>query len=212
MGASGRPPRWWQDGGVTDASEPPRPGLPPGQKLAKQFPVLHYGPVPRFKPDSWRLVVNGATADGCEQQLDVERFAELPRVSVHADLHCVTRWTVLGISWEGVSAQALMAAVPPADDVTHVMAWAEYGYSANLRIEDFAASGSILATHRDGEPLTPDHGYPLRLVVPHLYAWKGPKWLRGIEYLTTPRRGFWEERGYHTVGDPWQEERYSYQE
>ena len=92
------------------------------------------------------------------------------------------------------------------------MAWAEYGYSANLRIEDFASDRTILATHHDGEPLSAEHGWPLRLVVPHLYGWKGPKWLRMIEYLTDERRGFWEERGYHTQGSPWEEQRYSYQE
>ena len=198
--------------GVTDASELPPRAIPPGQRLATDFPVLHYGPVPRFRPDSWRLVVNGATADGQERHLDLEQFHALPRTAVHADMHCVTRWTVLDNEWEGVSARDLMAAVPPADDVTHVMAWAEYGYSANMRIDDFGSPRSVLATHRGGEPLTPEHGYPLRLVVPHLYAWKGPKWLRGIEYLVGERRGFWEERGYHTVGDPWREERYSYQE
>jgi DMSO/TMAO reductase YedYZ molybdopterin-dependent catalytic subunit len=197
---------------VTDASEQPPRALPPGQRLAKDFPVLHYGPVPRFRPDSWRLVVNGATADGAEHQIDIETFSALPRTAVSADMHCVTRWTVLDNDWEGVGARDLMAAYPPADDATHVMAWAEYGYSANMRLDDFASPRSVLATHRGGEPLTPEHGYPLRLVVPHLYAWKGPKWLRGIEYLTAERRGFWEERGYHTLGDPWREERYSYQE
>ena len=198
--------------GVTDASELPPRAIPPGQRLATDFPVLHYGPVPRFRPDSWRLVVNGATADGQERHLDLEQFHALPRTAVHADMHCVTRWTVLDNEWEGVSARDLMAAVPPADDVTHVMAWAEYGYSANMRIEDFASPRSVLATHRGGEPLTPEHGYPLRLVVPHLYAWKGPKWLRGIEYLVGERRRLWGERRYYTVGDPWREERYSYQE
>jgi DMSO/TMAO reductase YedYZ molybdopterin-dependent catalytic subunit len=93
-----------------------------------------------------------------------------------------------------------------------VMTWAEYGYSATIRLEDLADDGTVLATHLHGEPLTPERGYPLRLVLPHLYAWKGPKWLRGLEYLRGPRRGFWEERGYHVHGDPWQEERYSYQE
>jgi DMSO/TMAO reductase YedYZ molybdopterin-dependent catalytic subunit len=168
--------------------------------------------VPRFKPDSWRLTVNGATADGQEHHLDVEAFEALPRATITADMHCVTKWTVLDNAWGGVLARALIDAVPPAPDVTHVMAWAEYGYSANIRIEDFSSPRVLLATHHGGEPLTPERGYPLRLVVPHLYAWKGPKWLRGIEYLTTARRGFWEERGYHTNGDPWREERYSYQE
>lgn len=92
------------------------------------------------------------------------------------------------------------------------MVWAEYGFSSNLRLEDFASERSIFATHKDGELLTAEHGFPLRLVVPQLYAWKGPKWVRGVEYMTADRRGFWEERGYHNVGDPWREQRYSYQE
>jgi DMSO/TMAO reductase YedYZ molybdopterin-dependent catalytic subunit len=92
------------------------------------------------------------------------------------------------------------------------MVWAEYGYSANLRLADFADGHSVFATHRDGELLTAEHGFPLRLVVPRLYAWKGPKWVRGVEYMTADRRGFWEERGYHNLGDPWREQRYSYQE
>jgi len=197
---------------VTDpAPEPPR-AVPPGQRYALDLKVQHYGPVPRFKPDSWRLAVNGATLDGKERLFDIEEFAALPRVSVNADLHCVTKWSVLDNVWGGVAARQILDLVPPADDVTHVMAWAEYGYSANLRIEDFASPRAVLATHHGGVPLAPEHGYPLRLVVPHLYAWKGPKWLRMIEYLTEPARGFWEERGYHTLGDPWREERYSYQE
>jgi DMSO/TMAO reductase YedYZ molybdopterin-dependent catalytic subunit len=186
--------------------------LPPGQRPAKGFPVRHYGPVPRFRPDRWRLTVNGATRDGAEHHLDVDRFAALPRGRVVGDLHCVTKWTVPGNVWEGVLARTLLAAVPPALGVTHVMAWAEYGYSANLRMADFDSEQTILATHHDGEPLSAEHGWPLRLVVPHLYGWKGPKWLRMIEYLTSERRGYWEERGYHTQGDPWHEQRYSYQE
>jgi DMSO/TMAO reductase YedYZ molybdopterin-dependent catalytic subunit len=197
---------------VTDAAaEPPR-ALPPGQRLAQGLRVQHYGPVPRYRPDSWRLTINGATDAGKERTLDLEEFAALPRVSVKGDLHCVTKWTVLDNVWGGVGARTLLDLVPPAPDVTHVMAWAEYGYSANVRIEDFASPRTVLATHHNGEPLTPEHGFPLRLVVPHLYAWKGPKWLRGIEYHVLPARGFWEERGYHTLGDPWREERYSYQE
>jgi DMSO/TMAO reductase YedYZ molybdopterin-dependent catalytic subunit len=196
---------------VTDGPVPPR-ALPPGQRLAAGFPVLHYGPVPRFRPHSWRLLVNGATADGEEHALDLDAFTALPTVRIAGDMHCVTRWTVLDNVWEGVAARTLLDLIPPSDGVDSVMAWAEYGYSSNLRLEDFASSRAVLATHRNGVPLSPEHGWPLRLVIPHLYAWKGPKWLRGIEYLDTARRGFWEERGYHNVGDPWREERYSYQE
>ncbi len=192
-------------------SQQPRT-LPPGQKLANGFPVRHYGPVPRFRPDTWRLTVNGATADSAEHHLDVQEFAALRRDQVVGDLHCVTKWTVLDNIWEGVLARTLMDAVPPASDVTHVMVWAEFGYSANLRMDDFTSARTILATHHNGSALTPEHGWPLRLVVPHLYGWKGPKWLRMIEYLTAERRGYWEERGYHTEGNPWREQRYSYQE
>ena len=186
--------------------------LPPGQHLAKDFPARHYGPIPRFRPDTWRLSVTGATKDGEDHHLDLEEFAGLPSDRVTGDLHCVSKWSVLDLAWEGVLARTLMTAVPPADDVTHVMAWAEYGYSANMRIDDFGAPRTVLATHLNGTPLTAEHGWPLRLVVPHLYSYKGPKWLRMIEYLTSQRRGFWEERGYHAVGNPWREERYSYQE
>jgi DMSO/TMAO reductase YedYZ molybdopterin-dependent catalytic subunit len=192
-------------------SQQPRT-LPPGQKLANGFPVRHYGPVPRFRPDTWRLTVNGATSDGAEHHLDIQEFAALRRDQVVGDLHCVTKWTVLDNVWEGVLARTLMEAVPPADNVTHVMVWAEFGYSANLRMDDFLSARTILATHHNGTALTPEHGWPLRLVVPHLYGWKGPKWLRMIEYLTAERRGYWEERGYHTEGNPWREQRYSYQE
>jgi DMSO/TMAO reductase YedYZ molybdopterin-dependent catalytic subunit len=197
---------------VTDpVPEPPR-ALPPGQRLAQGLRVQHYGPVPRFRPDTWRLTVAGATQEGKDRHLDYEEFSALPRTPVRADLHCVTKWTVLDNVWEGVSARTLLDVVPPADDVSHVMVWAEYGYSTSMRMEDFSSPRVVLATHLDGEPLTPEHGFPVRLIVPHLYAWKGPKWLRHIEYLTSPARGFWEERGYHAVGDPWREERYSYQE
>jgi DMSO/TMAO reductase YedYZ molybdopterin-dependent catalytic subunit len=186
--------------------------LPPGQRHATELKVQHYGRVPRFRPESWRLTVSGATRGARAVDLDLERFAELPRARVVGDLHCVTKWTVVDNEWEGVLARTLMELVPPADGVTHVLATAEYGYSTTLRLEDLTSPRAILATHLNGRPLTPEHGWPLRLVVPHLYGWKGPKWLRGLEYLTVPVRGFWEQRGYHAVGDPWREERYSYQE
>lgn len=136
----------------------------------------------------------------------------MPRAPIVADFHCVTRFSVTDVGWEGVLASTILARVPPDQAVTHVMAWAEYGYCANLRIGDFAADATLLATHLGGEPLGAQHGRPVRLVVPHLYGWKSVKWLRAIEYLTADRRGFWEERGYHNLADPWSEQRYSYQE
>lgn len=186
--------------------------LPPGQYIPRGWPVLHYGRVPTFTPATWDFTVFGATADGNEQRWDWAAVGELPRTEVTADFHCVTKFSLLENTWTGIATSTLLELVPPAPGASHVMVWAEYGYSANLRLEDLSSDAALLATHRNGESLTPEHGFPLRLVVPHLYAWKGPKWVRGVEYLTEDRRGFWEERGYHNRADPWQEQRYSYQE
>lgn len=186
--------------------------LPPGQYIPRGWPVLHYGPVPKFKPDTWDFKVFGATADGGQPVWTWPQIGHLPRTEVGADFHCVTKFSVLDNTWRGIATRTFLELAPPGPDVTHVLVWAEYGYSANLPLADFADPQALFATHRDGEPLTADHGFPLRLVVPHLYAWKGPKWARGLEYLTGDRRGFWEERGYHNLADPWEEQRYSYQE
>ncbi|WP_328935785.1 MULTISPECIES: molybdopterin-dependent oxidoreductase [unclassified Streptomyces] len=191
-----------------DASRP----VPPGQRHVHGWPVSHYGPVPRFRPERWNLRVHGATADGAERVWTFDELAPLPHVTVVADLHCASGPTSTDHEWYGIPATTVLELVPPAPEVTHVMAWAEYGYSTNLRLADFTAPQTLLTTHHNGEPLTAEHGFPLRLVVPHLYGYKSAKWLRAIEYLTEDRRGFWEERGYHTVADPWQEQRYSYQE
>lgn len=185
--------------------------LPPGQYASTGWPVLHYGRIPRLS-GPWDFRVFGATASGVEHVWSAVDFAALPGTVVTADMHCVTRFSVLDNRWGGVPVGAVLEAAPPRQDVTHVMIWAEYGYSANLRLSDFGGPGTLLATHRGGEQLSWEHGYPLRLVVSHLYAWKSVKWLRGVEYLTRDRRGFWEERGYHNIGDPWHEQRYAYQE
>jgi DMSO/TMAO reductase YedYZ molybdopterin-dependent catalytic subunit len=197
-----------QAGGPAD----PPPALPPGQYVPRTLPILHYGPVPAFNPKTWDLRIFGATASGQEALLSWDDLGSLPRSEVTADFHCVTKFTVPGLCWSGVLAADLLGEFPPAGAVTHVMIWADFGYSANVRIADFAADDTILATHRNRESLTPEHGFPLRLVVPSLYAWKSVKWVRAIEYMTVDRRGFWEERGYHNVADPWREQRYSYQE
>ncbi|MFL6137510.1 MAG: sulfite oxidase-like oxidoreductase [Frankiaceae bacterium] len=186
------------------------PRLPPGQYVPRGWPVLHYGPVPKFRPESWDFHVFGACAG--ETSWRWEEFAGLPRADVEADLHCVTKFSLLGSRWTGVPASAVLELAPPVPAATHVMVWAEYGYSTNMSIDDFAAADSLFAMARDGEPLTPEHGFPVRLIVPRLYAWKGPKWVRGVEYLTEDRRGFWEQRGYHNRADPWRQQRYSYQE
>lgn len=220
---SGQPDMTQPDTGARDygeesrLSERPvaaeRPGaLPPGQYIPRTLPVLHYGPVPVFNPGSWDLRIFGATTSAEDALLSWQDVGKLPVREAVADFHCVTKFSVPGVCWAGIPAAALLQLHPPAAAVTHVMIWAEFGYSANIRISDFAAEDTLLATQRDGVALTPEHGYPLRLVVPRLYAWKSVKWVRAIEYMTVDRRGFWEERGYHNMADPWREQRYSYQE
>jgi DMSO/TMAO reductase YedYZ molybdopterin-dependent catalytic subunit len=184
--------------------------LPPGQYVPRGWPVLHYGSVPKFRPERWDFRVFGAIAS--ERVFSWDEFTALPAVDVTADFHCVTKFTTLENHWSGIPTSAILAAAPPDPATTDVLVWGEYGYSANMRLRDFADAAALFATHHNGEPLTPDHGYPVRLVVPHLYAWKGPKWARGVEYLIGDRRGFWEERGYHNRADPWTEQRFSYQE
>lgn len=176
------------------------------------MPVLHYGPVPAFDPSTWDLQVYGATASDEGHSWDWDGFWSLPRSEIIADFHCVTKFTILGITWSGVAITDLLSAAPPAAAATHVMVWANFGYSANLPLDAFAAPDAMLATHRDGRELSPEQGFPVRLVVPSRYGWKSVKWVRAIEYMTDDRRGFWEERGYHNNADPWQEQRYSYQE
>ena len=197
--------------------------LPPGQQRRECLPVMHYGPVPKARSsDSWWMRFWGRTScdTGAVRDLSLAEAHTLtlgeldtvPRSQVLADLHCGQGWSVLDNTWEGVAAREVIDRFPPADDVTHVLVYAEYGYSATIGLEDLASPRTLLATHLDGQVLTPEHGHPVRLVVPHLYSWKGPKWFRGWEYLTAPRRGFWEERGYHLHGECWNQERYSYQE
>lgn len=206
-------------GGAGDAEGPQRPPsgvprrrLPPGQYVPRGWPVLHYGRVPRVEVETWDLRIFGATADGGERYLSYPDVLDLPQSDVRADFHCVTKFSLLDNVWSGVRALDLAQAWPPHADVTHVMIWAEYGYSANVRLSDFLADDAIFAHARNSEPLTVEHGWPLRFVCPHLYAWKSAKWVRAIEYLVGDRRGFWENRGYHNLGRAWDEQRYSYQE
>jgi DMSO/TMAO reductase YedYZ molybdopterin-dependent catalytic subunit len=188
------------------------PVLPPGQRISQAWPVRHYGPVPAFRPERWDLRVCGATESGREHRWDWRALCGLPRVRVTADLHCVSKFTIADATWEGVAAAQVLQLAPPAVTVTHVMVWAEFGYCANLPIGDFTSDLALLATHRDRAPLPPEHGYPVRLVVPRRYGWKSVKWVRMLEYMTVDRRGFWEQRGYHNTADPWREQRFSYQE
>lgn len=186
--------------------------LPPGQSVHPHWPVEHYGRIPTFKAHSWCLRVAGLTASGRQVRIGLEELVAMPHVEVVGDLHCGRGWTVSDIRWGGVQARHILDLHPPADNVTHVLAWAEHGYTAVLRLADLRHPDTLLADTLEGEPLPPERGFPLRLVVPHLYGYKGPKWLRGFEYLAEATRGFWEDRGWHILADPWAEQRYSHQE
>jgi len=190
--------------------------IPPGQSLTNRFPVLHYGPVPRFNPATWDFSVWGEV----EQPLRLtwDEFNQLPRTKVVMDLHCVTKWSKFDTLWEGVAVRTLLnlGLFKPKPEAKYVMEHAEYGFTTNLPLEVVLQENFLMATHYNGEPLSPDHGYPLRGVVGAIpgkemedpYLWKGAKWLRGLELMTENRRGFWEQAGYHNNANIWQEERF----
>lgn len=181
--------------------------LPPGQSLTLKWPVLHEGSVPRFDPHTWDFRVFGLVEEPL--RLSWQEFAGLPQSEVLADMHCVTRWSRFDNHWRGVPATEVARRTKVKPEARHVIVHAEQGYTSNLPLVDFLRPTSIFALRHDGEPLAPEHGYPLRLVVPHLYAWKSVKWVRGIELLDRQLPGFWEENGYHIYGDPFKEQRYS---
>jgi len=183
--------------------------LPPGQYLTEKWPVLHYGNVPRVDLATWSFTLDGLVKKPV--QLTYEEFKKLPRRTVKADVHCVTRWSLLDSEWEGVAVAEVMKLVELGPGATHVMAHAEHGFSSNLSLDDFLRDENMLVDVRNGEPIVPEHGWPLRLFVPHLYFWKSAKWLRGLEFMHGDRPGFWEQYGYHMRGDPWREERYGWQ-
>lgn len=191
--------------------------LPPGQSLTQKFPVLHYGPVPSFNPATWNFRVWGEVEQ--EVRWTWDEFNQLPRTSIVMDIHCVTRWSKFDTLWEGVSVKALIDAglIRPKPAARFVLQHAEYGFTANLPLEVVLQDNFLMATHFNGEPISPDHGHPLRgiigaivgrdeLTVP--YFWKGAKWLRSLEFMSQDRLGFWEQAGYHNEADVWKEERF----
>lgn len=181
--------------------------LPPGQYLTEKFPVLHYGSVPRTDLGSWDLKVYGEVDNPL--RLTWDEFRALPRKQVTTDIHCVTRWSKLDTHWEGVAIQTILELAQVRPTATHAVGHAEQGYTANVPLDVLDDDDVLLADTFEGEPLTPEHGYPLRLIVPKRYFWKGPKWLRGLELLAADRPGFWERYGYHNDADPWREERFA---
>lgn len=191
--------------------------LPPGQALTQKFPVLHYGPVPRFDPATWDLRVFGEVEE--EVRWTWDEFNKLPRKKIKMDIHCVTRWSKFDTEWEGVSLKTLVdeGIIKPTQDTKYLLQHAEFGFTVNVPVEVAMADNFLLATHFNGEPLTPDHGYPLRAVVGFIpgredleapYFWKGAKWLRSLEFLTEDQLGFWEQAGYHNQANVWKEQRF----
>jgi DMSO/TMAO reductase YedYZ molybdopterin-dependent catalytic subunit len=190
--------------------------LPPGQSVTLKFPVLHYGPIPTFDPSTWDFKVWGEV----EQDLrwDWDSFQRLPRTKITMDIHCVTRWSKFDTTWEGVSLKSLVEAglIRLKPDAAYVIQHCEYGYTTNLPLSVARGENFLMATYFNGEPLTPEHGYPLRGVVGKIpgrddlkdvYLWKGGKWLRGLEFLPHDQPGFWERAGYHNEADIWREQR-----
>jgi DMSO/TMAO reductase YedYZ molybdopterin-dependent catalytic subunit len=191
--------------------------LPPGQSATQKFPVLHYGPVPSFNPATWSLRIWGEVEQ--EIRWTWDEFQKLPRAKAMIDLHCVTRWSKFDTLWEGVSLRALVeqGLIRLKPEARYLMQHAEYGFTVNLPVEVALQDNFLLATHFNGEPISPDHGYPLRGVVGAIpgrddlttpYLWKGAKWLRGLEFMAHDQPGFWEQAGYHNEADVWKEERF----
>ncbi|MCB9383914.1 MAG: sulfite oxidase-like oxidoreductase [Bryobacterales bacterium] len=180
--------------------------LPPGQSLTVKWPVLHEGSVPAFDPATWDLTVGGLVANPF--RLSWQEFQALPRKRVKADFHCVTTWSKFDNEWEGVLFRTIAEKAQIKPEAKFVLIKADGGYTTNAPLEDLLRDDVLLADWHAPEPLDPEHGAPLRLVVPHLYAWKSAKWLRGFELLSADRAGFWEQVGYHMYGDPFLEQRY----
>jgi DMSO/TMAO reductase YedYZ molybdopterin-dependent catalytic subunit len=180
--------------------------LPPGQSLTLKWPVLHEGAAPSFDPAKWDLTVRGLVENPL--RLTWQEFKALPRTRVQSDFHCVTSWSKFDNEWEGVLFRVIAERAKPTPEARFVMVHGEGGYTTNVPLGDLMRDDVLLADTHAPEPLTADHGAPLRLVVPHLYAWKSAKWLRGFEFMAEDRAGFWEQVGYHMYGDPFREQRY----
>lgn len=193
--------------------------LPPGQSLTQRFPVLHFGSVPQVDLENWDFKVWGAVENPFT--LNWQEFNDLPKTRIQMDLHCVTRWSMFDTEWEGVTVNTLIeeGLLKLKPEAQYVLQHADQGYTTNLPLEVVLQENFLLATHFNGEPISPDHGYPLRGVIGAIpgredisvpYLWKGAKWLRGLQFLTQDEKGFWEKAGYHNEGDVWKEQRTEY--
>ena len=180
--------------------------VPPGQRLTDKWPVLHYGSVPKIKPGEWTFRIHGLVEK--EKKLSLDEFTSLPMVEVFSDIHCVTTWSRLNNTWEGVSSGALQDLAGIKGEAKYVMVEGAGGFTTNLSLEDFFQPDVLFALKHDGKAITAEHGGPVRLVVPRLYFWKSAKWVTGLRFMAQDEPGFWERAGYHIHGDPWREERY----
>ena len=194
--------------GTTSRPEDSR--LPPGQHLVRNWPVLDLGQTPNVATQNWRLDIGGAVEFPVTWTW--HDFQSAPQTKSVSDIHCVTTWSRYDNRWEGIHVRDLIKMVTLKPEAKHVSVLCDGGYTTNLTLAEFLDEDVMLAWGHDGKDLHPDHGFPLRLVVPKLYGWKSAKWVRAIEFTANDRRGFWEVRGYHNHGDPWAEERYSFQE
>lgn len=190
--------------GFTGRPRSERSDLPPGQYLTEDFPVLSAGPTPRIALDAWEFTIS--TETGERHRWSWPQLLALPAEKVTVDLHCVTKWSKLATTWQGVALDTFLAQIETAADFALVHAYG--GYTTNLPLEDLLDGKAWVAYRYDGEELAPEHGGPARLLVPHLYLWKSAKWVRGIQLLHEDEPGFWESAGYHDYGDPWREQRY----
>jgi DMSO/TMAO reductase YedYZ molybdopterin-dependent catalytic subunit len=181
-------------------------GVPPGQFVTEKFPVLTFGSAPNVDPSEWRMRVSGLVQ--AETTMDWDEFTDLGRVTLDAEFHCVTQWSRLVNTWEGVPIRAVLDAVRPLPEARYVMVHCYGGYSTNISLDVLDDDDVLFAYRHDGQQLPREHGGPLRLVVPKRYAWKSAKWVNGLEFLAEDEAGFWEVRGYHMEGDPWKEQRF----
>lgn len=191
---------------LVDARPSDRSRQPPGQVLTRKWPVLHYSSVPQVDTDTWRFGVFGQVDH--PYHLTWAELLALPRQAVTCDIHCVTQWSRLDNVFEGIPLEPLIARASPRRQSRFVMVHADPDYTTNLPLDDLLRPGNLLALSHNGEPLTPEHGGPVRLLVPHLYLWKSAKWVTGFEFMEEDYPGFWEQNGYHMRGDPWGEERF----
>lgn len=200
---------WARQGRLISGENPRSPEetrLPPGQRLTGDWPVLDLGVQPDIRTEDWSLGVSGLVANPLSW--DWAAFIDLPQVETTSDIHCVTSWSRYDNRWRGVAARTLLDAVKPKPEARFVVFHGHDGYTTNVPLEHFAAEDALLAHSWRGEPLSRQHGGPVRVVIPSLYFWKSAKWVRQVTFLDKDAPGFWEVRGYHDVGDPWKEDRY----